>query len=399
MKSFAYSAVDDSGRAVTGAIEADNWPAAESELARRGLTEIRPAPHADSSARTRELSKDEAIELAGYMAQLAGSGLPLESGLRAFAHDARSSSLGQVLDTLAARLEAGHSLESALGTISDRLPPYVREVIVTAGQSGQLSQALDDLVTHERSMTNLTRRLRQAVAYPAVLFAFLAGWVLFVAIFVYPTVPNDIVDEFDVRSNASVMMLNSQQIVVGFFRWFPIALAILGGAIALAITTALWVGGKGALSWLFVQVPLLGPAWRQRGVVDLSGLLALLLRRGLAMPDALRLASAAARDPYVSSLCQGAAERVSRGASLATALDGFWTPATLTRLIEWGERTSKLPKALEMGRAMFGARFTQQTELTRLVLPPIVFVLVAATVLFTMSTMFTILRLITDLAS
>jgi type II secretory pathway component PulF len=119
----------------------------------------------------------------------------------------------------------------------------------------------------------------------------------------------------------------------------------------------------------------------------------------LPMPDALRLASAASRDPYVTSLCQGAAERVSHGAELASALHGFWMPTTLTRLVEWGERTSELPKALEMGREVFAARFTQQTELTRLVLPPIIFVLVAATVLFTMSSMVAILRLIIVLAS
>ena len=57
-------------------------------------------------------------------------------------------------------------------------------------------------------------------------------------------------------------------------------------------------------------------------------------------------------------------------------------PPTLVNLVEWGERHAALADSLASAAAMYRDRFELQLRLVRIVLPPIVFLLVAATVLF-----------------
>ena len=65
-----------------------------------------------------------------------------------------------------------------------------------------------------------------------------------------------------------------------------------------------------------------------------------------------------------------------------------------------GESHAALAEACHSTRRMFRERFESQTELIRLVLPPIVFlVLGASVVVFVIGLLSGLLRLITDLAS
>ena len=60
------------------------------------------------------LSGKEATTLAGQVAALAKSGLPLEPGLRALADEFGHGRLARVLREMADRLEAGDSLEQVI---------------------------------------------------------------------------------------------------------------------------------------------------------------------------------------------------------------------------------------------------------------------------------------------
>ncbi len=396
MTLFNYIAVDVENQSVSGTVEAADWDAVLAMLAARGLNQCRPAPLVDAPRHLTTLSKANAVELASYLSELAKAGLPLSPGLRALARDSRQGPLPAAMQALAARLESGQGLESALEALGSRLPAHVREMIVAGARTGRLAQALEPVLAHERSIDDLSSRLWQAMAYPVMLFGFLIAWLLFATLWLIPEMRfESLMQDFGrVSSTAGVWNL------VEFSRVIPRLLLATACAVLVVVAGARWFGGPAMVSRLFGLVPLVGPAWRSRGLVEFSGLMNVFLDQQLPLADCLRLTAIAVRDPSVAAACRTSAADISAGGPLSESLRRQGTfPPTLVQFVEWGQRHAALAEALESARRMFYERFELQTQWVRLVLPPAVFLFVGISALF-MATRFLggLLSLLWDLS-
>ncbi len=396
MNTFAYVAVDREGRPVKGTVEAVDWQAAQELLAARGLRDCQLDTGALSPDTGPALSAADAVELAGYLSALAKAGLPLGDAMRAVAKDLPARPLSKALDALSKKLEAGHSLQAALESLGSRLPAHLRELIVAGARSGKLTQTLDRLLAHQREMNDMTGRFWQAISYPAVLMVFLTGWLLFATLWLVPEMQvESLLSDFG--SNAANLTGPGQRLAE-FARVAP--RLILGSlcAMLLLVGAVRVFGGTRQVSRLFAQLPLVGPAWAYRGLVELSGLLAVFVEQQIPLGEALRLASLAARDPAVRAACRRAAEGVAAGRELSQCFEGqSFFPPPFVNLIRWGERHGALADALHTAHDMFFDRFELQTQLTRLIVPPIAFALIAASALFVASGVLGIMSLIEGL--
>jgi type II secretory pathway component PulF len=385
---YSYVAIDQQGQAVSGTVDAADWDAAREVLAARGLGDCRPAPASAPIGPAPRLGTEEAVELASYLSALARAGLPMAAGVRALAGDLPAGQLPAALNTLAARLESGHSLESALDALGPGLPAHVRHLMVAGARSGRLAETLDELLAHERTMDDMGRWLWQSVAYPAMLLAFLVVWLLFIALWLIPqmemsAVLDDIESMQSWNNTPRPRPPNHSRRLSEFSRVAPpLILSVLGGVV-LAVGAARAIGGKAAVSRLVARVPLLGPAWWYRSLVEFSGLLAAFLKQKLPLGEALHLVSLSARDAAVRAAAAKAEVETATGRELARCLaDQPLVPPTLVNLVEWGQRHAALADSLDSARQMYRDRFDQQLRLIRVVVPPIIFLLVAGSALF-----------------
>ena len=376
MKRFTYTAVDPQGQTAGGIVEAADWAAALALLAARGLVDCRQ----ESSLELGVLTSSDAVELAGYLSELAKSGVPLGGPLKALAQDAASPSLRAAIDDLTAGLESGQALDDSLESLGARLPEHVRRLLVAAARSGRLSQALERLLDRQRQADDMTRSFRQAVAYPAVLLALLVAWLLFVTWEVVPNFYLVLEEDFD---------LQSKNWLGPFAKFTPPLL--IGSIVAVAFVLGAvrrW-GGAAAFSRLLSAVPLTGPCRAYRGLADFSGMLAEFLDEQIPLDESLELTAAGTRDPAVRAACTMAAEQVAQGGSLSGALDRLRIfPKTLVRWTQWGENNAALPDALRSAATMFTDRFELRLQLVRVFVPAIVFGLIAASALFVAGSIF-----------
>jgi type II secretory pathway component PulF len=410
VKSFAYTAVDDHGRPVSGTVEAADWQAAQELLAARGLRECVLTPEIPTGPKTKAveplpaLSASDAVELASYLSQLAKAGLPLGGGLRAVAKDLSSGNVPTALEALASRLESGHSLESALESLGSRLPRHVRELMVVGARSGHLAETLDKVLAHERGMDDLGRQLWHVVAYPITLMAFFIAWLLFATMWLIPQmqVGSLLVDMGDFYTTPRQWVPASSRRLIEFAHVTPSLILAAIGATLLVVGIARVTGGARLVSRLLAQVPLFGPAWWYRSLIEFSGLLAVFLKQQLPLDDALRLVSLSARDAAIRAACAKAAGDVAAGRELSQCLSGnSLFPATLVNLIDWGQRHTALADSLDSARQMYLDRFELQLQLMRLILPPIAFLLVGGSALFVayglLGSVTSMVKLLTDL--
>jgi type II secretory pathway component PulF len=103
------------------------------------------------------------------------------------------------------------------------------------------------------------------------------------------------------------------------------------------------------------------------------------------LPDSLRLAGGVVRDANLREVSLRLAAQVEQGSRLSELIAGMpRVPASLGPIVRWGEQSGQLHEAFRVAAEMFEGRVQMRAELLRTILPPLMFVAVAAGVLLLM---------------
>ncbi len=322
------------------------------------------------------LTAEESAELAGHLAALAQSGLPLEGGLRALADEVARPRLRRVLRNLAARLEDGEPLETAIAAQGSRLPADLRGLIVAGVRSGRLPMMLDQYVALARRQQDLRRRVLLTLAYPALLLGIMAALMVFFHLMITPEFAQ-IFRDFGTRlPDITNLCIH----YTGVFAWTMLGLTIavvLVPLAALFLPLGAWLGR--AAWW----IPVVGPIVQYARHAQFSRLMALLLEAEVPMPDALRLTSIALQGTALARQCRTAAAAVEGGTLLDHALVAARFPDSLTVLVEWGRQKNCLPDSFRAVAEAFESRANSQGALLNMIVLPAVYMLIVTFVGFT----------------
>jgi general secretion pathway protein F len=322
------------------------------------------------------LSSDESAQLAGHLVDLTAARLPLAAGLRALAEGDPGGRLPDVLTALADELEAGRSLEAALDALGEQIPAHIRAMLRAGLQSGQVGGSLQTFLDQRRRLSELRYQLRRALAYPLLVLMLLIPLMLALCRFVAPLASSLFGD--DVPSNLRLAMWFGDRGLI----W--LAAAVAATVVALGLTR--WLGGSTLWHRLRASLPLVGPLFVWSGLAECTRTLATLLEHRVPLPEALRDTAAGLSDGYIGRGCGQLAEAAAQGQSLPEAMariDAF--PPSLVTLTAWGVEGDQLPEAWTLAGRAYEERAALQISLLRAVAPPIIFLLVAAAVVFLIS--------------
>ncbi len=329
---------------------------------------------ADSRGR---LSTSEAAELAGQVAALAESGLPLESGLRALAEELPRGRLAETLRSMAVRLEAGDPLDEIIDAEGPHFPAHLRGLLLAGVRSGRTAEVMTGFLELHRAGRDLIRRVWLSLAYPILLTSMLSV-MFFIADHVFTTSITSLYEEFDARVPPESQLL---PVISGVLPWlFAGATAAVASVVFLCSTAAM---ARPYVSRAVQVVPLIGPLWRYSRLAQFARLTALLLERQMPLPEALRLSAVGVCDGDLGQGCRRVADEVESGRALSESLASHWQfPPTMIPLIEWGQRTSTLPEAFEAAAEVFEANVKSREGFLEATAAPITFLLVVGSILF-----------------
>ena len=322
----------------------------------------------------RPLSTDQQVAVAEVVAQAAGAGLPLPDALLAAADDMPSARTAAVLRQLAGQLQQGRSLDEWSQGRSSRLSSYVAGLIRAGQRSGDLAETLVEWIDCRQAVRQTWRSIVAAMLYPALLLVLLIivlGYLDYLLVGPMLAMYGDFGFELPEITKFLIWLHRD------LFPWLPLV------AVSLLIGLLLFRWIVGAVRWrrTLTALPLFGMLWYWTGVMELSRLLAVLLRRRLPLPEALLLAADGVQDANMREIGQRLAAGVERGSPLSNLIDATYRlPASLVPLVRWGERTGQLAEAFQLAGQMYEGRSRMRAELLAALLPPLVFVVLATVI-------------------
>lgn len=274
-------------------------------------------------------------------------------------------------DSLSAILLEGLQHGLSLSTALERLPetPPVLIAAVRAGErTSNLIAALDDYLRFDSLLSELRKKVISAAIYPALVTVVGLAISLFLLLVVMPNFASMYENLRGATVGSAALTIEISQFI-GKNRN-----QVLAGLTVCAVALALWIRSGQAKT----QMVELGRAipWIRRRVEDFQlammyQALALLLKGGYPMTEAMRVAGQSALSPQLKTSLGEALSQIERGGSVSQAL----TQAHLCdevgrRLMAAAERNGEFHLSADVVSRLHGERFELFVErLTRVVEP------------------------------
>ncbi len=346
MAKFRYSGILFDGKAVQGEIEARSREEAMELLQRRRIRLEKIAP---VSTLTLNLSSGVGIrELSRFTRQfsaMTAAGLPMVACLDTISGQVENRPLREAVAKVSVDVQGGGALAEALSQ-HPRIFNRLYCAMVRAGEAGgMLGDILKRLADYQERQANLQRRIRGALAYPAVVLLVTAGALAALMTFVVPTFASMLTDLGAALPASTRLVIQASEIVRRF--WMPALASFAGILIWFVLSYRRSPAFRLQLDTLLLRLPVLGDLARKSAIARFSRTLGALLTGGVPLPAALEITAETAGNGAVEAALLQTLEAVKAGNTISSRLAraGLF-PAMVVQMVSVGERTGGLAEML-----------------------------------------------------
>ncbi len=352
MTTFAYTALDASGRKKTGFIDAQDQKAAISMVTSEGrhVVEIkeekrkRSEHHSAVEDRRNRTTKADIALFTRRLGDLSSAGLPLDKVLRILGEQSESAQLANIAEQALEDVKRGLPVSQALAKYPKFFPEMYTQTLRAGEASGQFPESATRLADLQESEVTRRSQIVSAMIYPGVLTFTAVFVVIFMLTFVVPRLSGVFADLGDTLPLPTKILLGLTNFLTG--NWIAIIVVLVLAIVGLRY----WLGtqhGKEAKDLFILRVPTLGKVVKKAIVSRYSRILGTLIQGGVPILEALDLAGLASDNAVFIKRNERVKSEVREGATIAGALrDAGEFPPVLTHMVAIGEETGDLPKML-----------------------------------------------------
>lgn len=318
MSRFVYKAFGQDGEAVNGEITADSEADARARILRTGVVPYEiAASGAGRDGGGRRASSKHVLTAMRQLSALLRARVGLLEAWGVLAASGPHPDLRRLAEAVSAELRAGERLADAWRRAGPAVPDYVLRLIDAGEKSGALAETLADAVDQMGFQQKVVEELRGALAYPAFLVFAGLGVTLFILGFVVPRFA-----EIAASNDADVPGFAAVILDLGVFvsNNFLAVLAALAALAAAAIFTVRSPGGRGALLNAAAAIPFAARLITDIDMARWAGVVALSLRHGVHLTDALEQATAVIASPAHRARMEKVDRDLREGGALASSL-------------------------------------------------------------------------------
>jgi general secretion pathway protein F/type IV pilus assembly protein PilC len=316
------------------------------------------------------------------LAVMCQAGVPVMDAVRTIAEDEWTGGKGcaEVARRVLEDLKGGSPLSESFARQPDIFPETVRNLIAIGDESGTMDHMLMESAQHVERLNALKADTRQALIYPAFVFAAILGAAAF---WLYYVIPN--LASLFKQLNAKLPALTVA--VIDFADWLGTHLLTLFVglmAVILGLVT-LWRSSMKFKRWVYRALHVLPVS---RTLVTASGLaflaeyLALMVSAGVDIVRSLTVLEHAMANLYYRDRMSLAKLYVERGDRLSSSMKrvgGF--PPLMLRMISVGEESGSLDRQLTHLASEYRSRLSRVVATLSEIIKPVIVLIAGALLL------------------
>jgi general secretion pathway protein F len=288
--------------------------------------------------------------------------------------EGRTDSLSAIL---LLRLQQGLALSTALAEMPQT--PVVLIAAVRAGErTSNLIEALDDYLRFDSMVTQLRKKIVSAAIYPALVSMVGLGISLFLLLVVMPNFASMYENLRGAAQGGTALTIQLSQLIGKNRAAVFTVLSLMGVGIAFWVVSG---KAKAHAAWVGRSVP-----WIRKRVEDFQlammyQALALLLKGGYPMTEAMGVAGQSALSPQLKAALGSAQAAIEQGGSVSQALaQAQLCDEVGRRLMAAAERNGEFHRSADVVSRLHGERFELFVERVTRIVEPLLLLAVALVV-------------------
>jgi len=398
MPVYDYTALDASGKTVSGIIDADGAVAARQKIRTAGqfpvsLREVKDGTPDKSEKRTFSLkthfSRVRPAEVAIMTRQLStliGAGFPLVSAMDALMAQFPSPALKKMVAKVKNAVVEGSSFADALGNFPAVFSGIYVNMVRVGETSGTLEIVLNRLADIMEKQEELKSRVVTAMIYPLLIM--LVGFLILCFLFIYviPNITSIFKDMSQELPLPTQILITTSELFKSY--WWVLGILLAGALIGFRHLRKS-VKGRRWLDQTILTLPLAGPLACKLAAARFTRTLGSLLDNGVSMLPAMAIVKNIVGNVVIAEVVDHAGTEVGKGQALSKTLDvGGVFPPMAIQMIQVGEQSGNLEEMLGKVAEVFEREVETSVMRMTALLEPVMVLIMAGVVLFIILSIF-----------
>ncbi len=295
-----------------------------------------------------------------HLSNLLDGGVTLIEALQSFAEKTENPLMYREIAQLLLLIDSGDVMSIAMKKLPRTFDVSEISIIEAGEQSGTMQKSFGSLSEDLRNREELGQKLKGAMAYPAIILAFLISAILVVMVFVIPK----LLPLFETTNTTLPMstrsLIAASNFVSHHFMILIFAIVFVGMMIFGYLKTP---AGKRNFDEFLIRIPLVGTVYKNYIIVRISTTLGLLLGAGIPILKTLRLSGSSTGNTLYEEVFTEIVRQVEQGNKIADSFaivdpQSRYFTRDFLQLMAAGEKTSTINKVC----AKISAQYTREVD-------------------------------------
>ncbi len=388
MPRFHYNGLLFDGSRIEGVASARNGSELEAKLIGRGIfvEQVKPSLGKAQQAYLCYLKRQEITRITRQIGILLKSEIPMLEVMRLVGDQLRDDRLRQVLERITTDIEGGRSVAAAFGEYPGIFDDLYVSMITAGESSGLLGDAFERVATYREKHEAVSRKIRSALAYPALVTLVSVVVVLVLVLHVVPVFAS-LYENFGAELPALTSKIVQVSTVLRetFWLWLmamPVAIAVL-------VWLGLTAGVRAAVDKTLLKLPVVRRLATKIVSARFCRTMGSLLTSGVDILCALRIASKTTGNRFAVKRLRAAEADLEQGKSFTEAISAAGIfPKPVLRLAESGERTGRLGDLLSRAADYYENETDSDMATITTLIEPVVIILLGGLVALILAGMY-----------
>ena len=350
---WEYIAINEKGKKVKGYFDAFSKVDVQSFLLGEGLTpySIRTSKliqvlYGSMGGNRTKIKNKDLIFLLTQLSTYIKSGIPLVDSLNILIRQVQKKSYKTILRDVTYDLTVGESFSSALEKRGPAFPKLLINMVKASELTGELPEALDDMVNYYTETEEARKEMISALTYPSIVFIFTLIVVTFVMMYVVPK----FVDIYNTMDSSAIPKFTLIVINISHFLEDNIIWLIIGIVIAILLIVYLYKNVKvlrTIMQWVFMHIPVIKDVIIYNEVTMFSKTFASLLSHNVYITDSMDILNRVTNNEIYKIMILDTVANLARGDKISAAFKDQWAfPIPAYEMIVTGEKTGQLAEMM-----------------------------------------------------
>lgn len=327
------------------------------------------------------IKMQEKIIFARNLGAMIQAGLAASRALSVMERQTKNAALKKIIISLNENISKGKTLADAMTAYPKMFSPLFVSMVRAGEESGNLADSLKIVALQMDRSYALSRRIRGALMYPAVVICLMIIISIVLLTYIVPTLQSTFVG-LNAPLPASTQFVIAISDVIRFHGIILLTVCVL--IVALFVSWKRRPQGKSVIDYLVLKIPVMGNIVREVNAARTARTLSSLLTSGVDMVEAVRITTDVVQNVHYKKVLQTAQGAITKGEPLSKIFgeNEKLYPTFLTEMMSVGEETGKMGEML-LGVAVFYEDDVEQaTKDMSTVIEPLIMVVIGAGVGF-----------------